>query len=38
MPQDEKSIQQPKRDRRHDKQVDRRNGLGMIVKKGLPAL
>src|SRR6476619_1810303 len=38
MPQDRKSIQKPKRDRRDDKHVHRCNGIGMIAKEGLPAL
>ena len=38
MLQDQKSIQQPKRDRRHHKQIHRRDAVGMIVKEGLPAL
>jgi len=37
MPQDEKSIQEPKLDLRHHEQA-RRDGIGMIVKKDLPAL
>jgi hypothetical protein len=36
--QDQQSIQQPKRDRRHHEQVYRGNTVGMIVKEGLPAL
>jgi hypothetical protein len=35
--QDQQSIQQPKRDRRHYEQVYRGNAVGMIVKEG-PAL
>src|SRR6266478_4427019 len=35
---DQKSIQQPKRDRRHYEQIHRRNAVGMIAQKGLPAL
>src|SRR5438874_8385366 len=38
MLQDQKSIQQPKRDRRHYEQIHRRNTVGMIAQKGLPAL
>jgi hypothetical protein len=38
MPQDQKRIQQPKRNRGDDKQVDRRDTVGMIAKEGLPAL
>jgi hypothetical protein len=38
MLQDQKSIQQPKRDRRDDEQVHRGDALGMIAQKGLPAL
>lgn len=38
MSQDEKSIQQPKRDGRNDEHIHRRDGIGVIVKKGLPAL
>src|SRR5580704_17177382 len=38
MLQDKKPIQEPKRDRGHHEQVHRRNGIGMIVKKDLPAL
>src|SRR6266446_5215568 len=36
--QDQKSIQQPKRDRRHYEQIHRGNAVGMIAQKGLPAL
>jgi hypothetical protein len=36
--QDEKSIQKPKRDRRHHEHVDRGDCVGVIVKKGPPAL
>jgi hypothetical protein len=35
---DQKSIQQPKRDRRDYEQIHRRNAVGMIAQKGLPAL
>src|SRR5215467_11675116 len=38
MPQDQKGIQQPKRNRGDDKQVYRRDTVGMIAKEGLPAL
>src|SRR6266487_3724654 len=38
MLQDQKSIQQPKRDRRDYEQIHRRNAVGMIAQKGLPAL
>src|SRR5215471_4940764 len=38
MPQDQKRIQQPKRNRGDDKQVYRRDTIGMIAKEGLPAL
>jgi hypothetical protein len=38
MSQDKKSIQQPKRDGRNDEHIHRRDGIGVIVKKGLPAL
>jgi hypothetical protein len=38
MPQDQKSIQQPKRDRRDYEQIHRRNAVGMIAQKGLSAL
>src|SRR5215212_1316007 len=38
MPQDRKSIQEPKRDRRDDKHVYRGNGIGMIAKECPPAL
>jgi hypothetical protein len=33
-----KSIQQPKRDRRDYEQIHRRNAVGVIAQKGLPAL
>src|SRR5262245_48261840 len=33
MPQDQKSIQQPKRDRRDYEQIHRRNAVGMIAQK-----
>jgi len=38
MLQDQKSIQQPKRDRRHYEQIHRRNAVGMVAQKGLPPL
>jgi hypothetical protein len=38
MLQDQKSIQQPKRDRWDYKQIHRRDAVGMIAEKGLPAL
>src|SRR5262249_2549953 len=38
MLQDEQTIQQSKRDRRNDEHVHRCDGIGMIVKKRLPAL
>src|SRR5215831_15092751 len=38
MPQDQKSIQQPKRDRRDYEQIHRRNAVSVIAQKGLPAL
>src|SRR5258708_1381178 len=38
MLQDQKSIQQPKRDRRDYEQIHRRDAVGMIAQKGLPAL
>src|SRR6478672_7766185 len=38
MLQNQKSIQQPKRDRRDYEQIHRRNAVGMIAQKGLPAL
>src|SRR5262245_60017077 len=34
----QKSVQQTKRDRRDDEQIHRRNAVGMIAQKGLPAL
>src|SRR5215470_16993525 len=34
----DKSIQIPKRDRRHHEHLDRRDGVGVIVNKGPPAL
>src|SRR5260221_8780280 len=38
MLQDQKSIQQPKRDRRDYEQIHRGDAVGMIAQKGLPAL
>src|SRR5262245_12212131 len=38
MLQDQKSIQQPKRDRRDYEQIHRRNAVSVIAQKGLPAL
>src|SRR5258708_19843601 len=38
MLQDQKSIQQPKRDRWDYEQIHRRNAVGMSAQKGLPAL
>jgi hypothetical protein len=38
MPRAQKRIQQPKRNRGDDKQVYRRDTVGMIAKEGLPAL
>jgi hypothetical protein len=38
MPQDQKSIQQPKRDCWNHEHVHRCDAVGMIAKKGLPAL
>jgi hypothetical protein len=35
MLQDQKSIQQPKRDRRDYEQIHRRNAVGMIAEKGV---
>src|SRR5438132_6166544 len=34
----QKSIQQPKRDSRNDKQIHRSDAVGVIAKKGLPSL
>src|SRR5262245_17662359 len=34
----QESIQQPKRDRRDNEQIHRRNAVGMIANKGVPAL
>src|ERR1700704_1511647 len=38
VPQDQQSIEQAKRDCRHDKQIHRREAVGMIADKGSPAL
>jgi hypothetical protein len=38
VPQDQESVQQPKRDRRDQEQVHRCDAIGMIAKEGLPAL
>src|SRR5215204_6822232 len=38
MLQNQKHIQQPKRDRRHDQHIHRCNGICVIAKEGLPAL
>ncbi len=38
MLQDQKSIQQPKRDRRDYEQIHRRNAVGVVAQKDLPAL
>ena len=38
MPQDQESMQQRKRNRGDDKQVYRRDSVGLIAKEGLPAL
>src|SRR5260221_11387652 len=38
MLQDQKSVQQPKRDRRDYEKIHRRNAVGMIGQKGLPPL
>ena len=38
VPQDQDSVQQPKRDRRDYEQIHRRYAVGMIAQKGLPAL
>ena len=36
--QDQEAVQQPKRDRRDQEQIHRRDAVGMIAKEGLPAL
>src|SRR5258707_1718030 len=38
VPNDQQSIEQAKRDCRHDKQIHRRDAVGMIADKGSPAL
>src|SRR3977135_1701697 len=38
MPHNQQAVEQPKRDCRHDEQIHRRDAVGMIVEKGLPAL
>jgi hypothetical protein len=38
VPQDQEPVQQSKRDRRDHEQIHRRNAVGMIAQKGLPAL
>src|SRR6202021_2404695 len=38
VPHDQQSIEQAKRDCRHDKQIHRRDAVGMIADKGFPAL
>src|ERR1017187_8302947 len=38
VPHDLQSIEQAKRDRRHDEQIHRRDAVGMVMKKRLPAL
>jgi hypothetical protein len=38
VPHDQQSIEQAKRDRRHDEQIHRRDAVGMVMKKCLPAL
>src|SRR5258708_39631693 len=38
VPHDQQSIEQAKRDRRHDEQIHRRDAVGMVAKKSLPAL
>jgi len=38
VPQDQESVQQPKRDRGDHEQIHRGNAVGMIAKEGLPAL
>src|ERR1700731_3520994 len=37
-PHDQQSIEQAKRDYRHDKQIHRRDAVGMIADEGVPAL
>ena len=38
VPHDQQSIEQPKRDRRHDEHIHRSDAVGMVMKKRLPAL
>src|SRR5450432_1496310 len=38
VPHDQQSIEQAKRDCRHDEQIHRRDAVGMVMKKRLPAL
>src|SRR5450830_641584 len=38
MPYDDKTIEDPERDRWNDKKVDRRNAVGMVTEKRTPAL
>jgi len=38
VPHDQQSIEQAKRDRRHDEQIHCRDAVGMVMKKRLPAL
>ena len=38
MPYDDKTIEDPERDRWKDKQVDRRDAVGMVAQKRAPAL
>src|SRR5258705_11578232 len=38
VPHDQQSIEQAKRDRRHEEQIHRRDAVGMVMKKRLPAL
>src|ERR1035441_9777206 len=38
VPHDQQSIEQTKRDRRHDEQIHRRDAVGMVMKKRLPTL
>jgi hypothetical protein len=33
MPHDQQAVEQPKRDRRHDEQIHRRDAVGIIVEK-----
>jgi hypothetical protein len=36
MPYDDKTIENPERDRWKDKKVDRRDAVGMVAQKGAP--